>query len=786
MKPYRLIYFLLVLLSASILCFEIIATRITSVIFVNDYAFMILSLAILGLGSGGIISYYRMKSAGEPSKIIFILLVLLSISFCMFIVSVIEFSLTDPVPYFFLLVLPFFLGGMVYACVYRQFPERSFTLYACDLSGAALGSVGSLGVLSFLGAPNGVLFVALVAFGGAVTVLHRQMKTRYIGIIFSILVLCVGLLTFNGRKELLGEVPIGYFPEKDFYHVYPDPAVRYRILESRWSMYGRSDLVQYSHQDMVRQMFIDGAAGTQVYRFNGNIQHTNSILQELLLHQTTAIPFLCLHPDEKRSMLAIGPGGGKEILLGLFGGVGKITGVEVNPDFVDIVKEYQEFDGGVYSKFTNVHLIVEEGRHYVKQLKEPVDVLIMALPSTEQMQNIEPFAMSENYLLTREALKDYFTILTPEGRMIVTVHNRWELLRLLTTTVSVLREVGVAGSEVQKHVAVFDAEYAPTVVLKKNIFSNEEALRWKTTCESLPKDFPQVTFLPYGMKGDDRSAVVNFLTVGCSSDESLQAYIAHHEYDLAPCRDDQPYFYKIQKGVPLEFLRLLAAVAGFNLLLVLLSLRMIHKTKMPDAIHTFCVSLALFSCIGMGCMVLEISLFQKLVLYLGSPTVSLSILLSSLLVGMGLGSFFGDRIAGGDTIRRLVIAGGCIVLTGILLFVVSPAILSKCLELGTVLSSIICFLIILPLAFFMGIPFPSGIQLLRLENKEKYIPWMYGINGTMSVFGSVLAIVLSMYWGFTATYFIGLSVYLCFIILLYGFTRRGLLIQVKQTGSAGK
>ena len=166
-------------------------------------------------------------------------------------------------------------------------------------------------------------------------------------------------------------------------------------------------------------------------------------------------------------------------------------------------------------------------------------------------------------------------------------------------------------------------------------------------------------------------------------------------------------------------------------------------------------------------MILEISLFQKLVLYLGSPTISLSILLSSLLIGMGTGSYFGNNVFQTDIKRRLLFTSMSVVLVGLLLFLASPSILSKCLEYGIVLRSIVCFLMILPLAFFLGIPFPSCVQLLRLDNQEKYIPWMYGINGSMSVLGSVLAIVISMVWGFTPTYFIGLSFYLSIFIFLY-------------------
>jgi spermidine synthase len=91
-------------------------------------------------------------------------------------------------------------------------------------------------------------------------------------------------------------------------------------------------------------------------------------------------------------MLIIGPGGGKEVLLGLLSGVEQITGVEINPDFVDIIKEHRNFDGGIYTDFSNVNILVQEGRHFVKRSNQKFDLVVMTLPSTKQMQNIEALA----------------------------------------------------------------------------------------------------------------------------------------------------------------------------------------------------------------------------------------------------------------------------------------------------------------------------------------------------------------------------------------------------------
>ena len=159
----------------------------------------------------------------------------------------------------------------------------SFPLYAVDLSGAAVGSAASLALIGILGAPNSILLLALVMLCLSTVLMRTGSSTKKRTYAYSVLFVLAGALFYNGKYEFLGLVPIGDFPEKDFYHVYQGTSIRSQIIGSRWSIYGRSDLVQYSHQDMVRRLFIDGAAGTQVYRFNGNIRSTNSILQELLL-----------------------------------------------------------------------------------------------------------------------------------------------------------------------------------------------------------------------------------------------------------------------------------------------------------------------------------------------------------------------------------------------------------------------------------------------------------------------------------------------------------------------
>jgi spermidine synthase len=776
MKNTKSISLSILVVSAVVICFEIISTRISSVIFVQNYAFIILSLAVLGLGSGGIYSYYKIKpeeGSTKGPKIFSKFIILSGISLVLFITLEVIFSITNPYIYFLLLFAPFFFAGIVYAEFFRSYANAGFIIYASDLIGAALGSILSIYTFNLFNAVNAVLFLALVLFILSINsfVVEKKKQTLLYMVFFCVII----ALTVLGKKDLLGKVPIGYFPEKDIYYVYDDPNIESNIVDSRWSINGRSDLVEYNNQSFVKDLFIDGAAGSQMYKFNGNIANHDKLLDNLLIHNSTTIPFLFLTKEEMGNMLIIGPGGGKEILSGILGGVQNITGVEVNPDFVDIVKKYSDFNGGIYTNFPNVKIKVAEGRHFIKSTSQLYNIIVLALPSTKQLQNIDGIASNENFLLTVEAIKDYLKILSPNGQLIFTLHNRWELLRLIVTTLYAFKENRISNPDALNHFIILGSEYAPTIVIKKSAYTENEIDTIAKIAKSLPADLPKVTYFPY-QNNPINNEVENVLLKDIKKGQgSLEEDIANNSSDISPVRDDSPFFYNVNKGVPGDFENLLIAtsvVAALSVIIPFMKIKSKLKNNRKDkGKEIILLPLFIFISIGIGFMILEISLFQKFILYLGSPTIALSILLGSLLVGMGVGSFFGGKIYPNDFIKRLKNISGLIVIAGILLFTIYPVILNELLVYGLVLRAIVCFILLLPFGFLLGIPFPTGIQILKQNNLVKYIPWMYGVNGIMSVLGSVIAAILSMIWGFTPSFFAGLSMYFIIFILLISNSR---------------
>ena len=750
--------------SASVLSFEIIATRISSVIFVNSYAFAILSFAILGLSLGAIYEYYFGKKETLTEKNesqIFAPVFYHGVSTLLFIFIVTKVpAVTSPFFFFILILFPFFFAGRFYSNIFKLYSAESFKIYSVDLIGASIGCLLPLILIPYMGPINGVLVVSfslITILLASVYLTGSKIKTG-LTLLFGLAI--ITLIGFFAPKNWLGEIPIGEFEEKDFYHVYEDPSIRSTIVDSKWSIFGRSDLVEHSNQDRVKHIFIDGAAGSQMYKFGGDVNNIDPYTSSLLLQYTTSIPFLLLEENQKNSMLVIGPGGGKEILTGLVSNIGSITGVEINKDFVDIVKEESGYNGGIYTDFPNVSLIVNEGREYAKSTSRTYDLIVMALPSTQQLQSIDSYALSENYLLTVEAIEDYLNILTPEGELIFTVHNNWEMNKLIITVLEAFENRGIVKSEALNHLLAVETTYSPTLVIKKSAFTEEYISRTIDFLVQLPPELPKVTFIPYTW--DELSVTLGNSLLKSIKDErsSLEEIVSSKPYDIGAVYDDNPYFYNLSNGIPENFKNLLKLIIPVILLIILFPfIKARNKHKKEEGVY-FGRSVLIFVGLGAGFMLIEVSLFQKLILYLGSPTISLSVLLCSILVGMGAGSMVSSYFMPNDHFKRLFYSSLIIVLIGSIAIMVYPLILESIMDKSRFFRSFITFILVFPLGLIMGVPFPTSIQIMKKLNFESFIPWMYGVNGSMSILGSIGSIIISMLLGFKYALFLGLLLYL--------------------------
>jgi hypothetical protein len=527
-------------------------------------------------------------------------------------------------------------------------------------------------------------------------------------------------------------------------------------------------------------LYVDGTAGSPMYQFNRNPLHPNPPVEELKSTFPGYFPFLHLPESEKKEALIIGPGGGRDILLALMAGFQKITAVEVNGDLVEMVRSYSGYNGGIYSNFGQVKLVVEEGRHFLKGERERYDLIMLSLPVTNTSRSIEGFSLTENFLLTEDSVLEYFDHLTDGGSLAVVGHNDAEILKLLSIALSALRvrnvevtkamdQLYITGSQGTENYLVF--------VLKKQAFRPDESrLRYEAMLQ-LGFD-PVSSYFPHiGERGGLNPALVS-LSRGRMTPAQLEKRVEEKGYDVRPVSDDRPFFYKIERGIPKQ----VSFVFGASLLFTLIVAGIPFVIKMKEGTRTgrlrekgrhprssILKPMVLFVLIGVAFMLVEISLIQRLILFLGQPVLSLAAVLSSLLGGAGTGSLWSSRTSKGKIPKGISWAslGAAGVILCYILFL--PAVLEQLLGLGLVLRLGVTLLFLGPLGFLMGLPFPLGIRLMKEMGRGEDIPWMWGANGVSSVLGSATAIVVALTLGFTASLLIGVSCYLV-VFLIFRFS----------------
>lgn len=761
------------LVSFSLIAFEIALSRLLSVLLSYHYVFAVLALALLGLGGGGIFLHLFHRNGCKEKKpsgdfpfwaAIFALTVSFSVILGLRVGA--SFRALDNIFFYGLLFLiPFFFVGILLARVYREFPADSGKIYGFDLVGAACGSFGCLLLLDLLGVISAIFLLGLLSSVAALLLAGMQPpgKKKWIIPLFGFMVL---VLLFGAERSGYYQpgVPIGKNPAKEIHDVLYGPSIRGGIVETRWSAFGRTDLVKLLDYPEQMDIYLDGTAGSPMYRFAGDAGNPGPVIEGLKTTFPGYFPFLSLREEEKDDVLIIGPGGGRDVLLALMGGVRNITAVEVNKDMVDMVRRHSLFNGGIYRDLKNVQVVVEEGRHFLKRHKGNYDLIMLSLPVTNTSRSLEGFALTENFLFTTDAIADYWGHLSEEGRLLVVAHDDIEALRLLSLSLAFLRTKDMDEKQAMRHIYMVGSEDYLVFALKKKPLDHQETAFLYQAMHPLGYN-PGISFFP-GVRAPLNPALVA-LERGEKTAAELRALVKERGYDIDPVSDNNPFFYKFEKGLPKSVSLVLWVSA--TLLLLVAGVPLFKQRNYPRSLPgnrpnrrrpPFRVVL-LFAVLGVGFMLIEISLMQRFSLFLGSPVLSMAVLLSSLLAGAGMGGLWSKRLmTPTQTTRGIARASLWVAVIVLGYTVVLPLILDQLLGLSFAVRIGIVVALLLPLGFCMGIPFPSGIRLLQKIHMEPLIPWMWGVNGLGSVLGSTLTIAIAIRFGFTEAMIASAALYL--------------------------
>lgn len=751
-RQWPQIYFGIVATSLATLLLELTLTRLFSVIYFYHFAFLAISIALFGLGAGGVFSYLVAGWPGALFQKIGALATANAVSIVLCLTFLLkrtgEMSTRELMAAYFVAAIPFLLSGTIVSLVIADTIRRVNQVYFFDLVGAAGGCAILVPLLDRLGAPNTIL-VAAVLFAVSAAIwfhLSRSPRGRVAAVMLGLLL--VALITYNGKHAII-DVKFAKGQElkgEEFV---------------RWNSFSRIALKPEPGRDR-KTIVIDADAATGVARFD--FAHLSAEQRFGLAYGGPGFPYL-LRPGAKA--LIIGPGGGWDVSRAIAAGSKDITGVEINPIIANVImrERYPDYSNYLYSR-PEVKIVVEDGRSFVRRSHDHYQVLQATLVDTWASTAAGAFALSENNLYTSNAFVDYLSHLTPDGVMAFT---RWgfdpprESLRVVSLAIAALKQLGQENPAA--NIAVVREDLArlhgwgaqDTILIARNPLTPGDIERMRSAAD-LAKI--QVIYLP----GTTISTPFRDLLLAPKPQQFFQSYA----FDVRPVTDDRPFFFytvqprdvwnflkhasretadfKINKALPVLFALVAISIVATIIMMALPPLVLGNRLPREPGILK---ALLFFMFIGAGYILIQVALIQKFVLFLGHPTYALTVIIFSMLLSSGFGSLSSKKIARSDPRRvggiLLVIVAAIVAMS----FAITP-VTEGGVALPFAVKVLISVALIAPVGFAMGMPFPTGLTLLERAAPSS-VRWAWAVNAASSVLGSAGAIFLAIYIGLQMT-----------------------------------
>ena len=804
-------YIGLFLITACTLMLQVIQTRILSVVAWYHLAFFAISMAMFGLTVGAVWVYLRSNRFTEKTlsydltyfSTAFALSTLLCLIVQMSLTPIVTRSMTSILTWVELamcLSIPFFFSGIVVSLALTRSPFPVGRVYGADLLGAAVGCLGVLVLLNNTDGPSAILWVGAISAAGALSFSRSgiggmpQTKApldsflRHRMTIFVLIVICAVLngLSDYGLQPLVAK---GKFEAGDTYafrkwNTFSRVAV-YPQSTYQPQMWAPSPKMPEGLKAEQRTISIDADAGTTAYRFTGNLKEV-----EFLKYDVTTLAY---HLPNREHAVVIGVGGGRDMLSAAVFGLPDITGVEINPVLVKLLTDKTHF-----ADFTNVRslngvrFVIDEGRSWMARTQQSFDIIQMSLIDTWAATGVGAFSLSENGLYTVEAWRIFLSRLTPKGVFTV---SRWydpkqpsETGRMLSLAVAALFEIGVGNP--RDHIFLATQGSVANLILSRTPFSPTDLAALNDAAAYYQHNVlvsPAIT---------GASETLNRI-VTARDREDLQRHTSNLAFDFTPATDDRPFFFNqlpLTKPVQAFYLakEMIAAdthlggirkgnlVATATLIilfvislgLVVVSILVPLRHAVRDVGGKLAVGGTLyFLLIGIGFMMTEIGLLQRMSVFLGHPVYSLSVLLFTLILATGIGSVVSDIFPLDSRPRFLIwalLTGAYVAalphwLSGVFLAFDSASLLTR---------AILCIVTIAPAGLLLGFGFPTGMRLVSAIDRRP-TPWFWGVNGAAGTLASTVAVASSIAFGIGTTLTIGAACYVLLIPTVFFFISRG-------------
>lgn len=758
--------------------FQVLLTRVFSLTLWYHFAFMAISMAMFGMTVGALFVFLRPNAWPQATLPAAMGRCALLFAVSMAAAVFLHVYVFLPNPYalpllwtFLCAAVPFAFSGIFVSLALTRFPSQIGQLYAVDLAGAALGCLLVIVSLAWLDGLGAVLACATLAAAAAALLMHGPQRSAALAITAAL----AGTTTWAGihlaREEVaafaipyvkgMEEVAFDYERWNSFSRIVVTQPNDGRSYALTWSL---SAAYKAPIEIPNRWLQIDAGAGTQLIGFDGDLEKLEFLRWDLtnLVHHLRSDAQVCI----------VGAGGGRDILAAKLFGQKRVLAVEINPDIMRVVNgRFGEFTGHL-DRDPAVMLVNDEARSYLARTNERCDIVQLTFIDTWAATAAGAYVLTENTLYTVEGWKVFLDRLEDDGLLAVARGVSPELARLVALAREALLASGVEHPErhmvmVTNRLARPPRSFGPMgmLLVRKTPFSPAELALVRALSERMQ----------FEIELQPDQARSRFLLAVATGHRIGQAPAPDNlNYD-APT-DDRPFFFNMQRiGVsalshegPVGLLmKLLAGVAGLTLACIVLPL-VLAKTTLRRADAAL---LCFFAAIGAGFMLIEISMLQRLIVFLGHPAYSLSVVLFVLLLSSGIGS----RISALAPDERVAARGPAILV--LLTFVLAAAgaaavpLVSAFHASETPVRIAVSATLLASMGILMGMAFPLGMRLAQ-QTRPLLGPWLWGVNGAMSVMASVLAVVIAMAFGISASFWTGVASYVVALVAFAAAARR--------------
>ena len=816
----------LFILSLSVLLFELTLTRMFSIILWYNYAFMAISVAFFGLGIGALLVHLvknRMKRQELPKKIIQSTIgFAISLPIFLFVIGhIIPPSISFIYLFFLASSIPFLFAGLSMALIYLAMPSQITKLYFIDLAGASAATLILDPLIRGLGAESVLLLIGvfgtlppIIAYA---SLLYSQKKKEIMDRFITekkpasygfICTLCFcSFISCNLHSNILAIQP---GDSKGLRYLLANPA-GYTDASTKWNSFSRIDVVKHTgdisktgFRDLA-SILIDADALTPILKWNGS-----SSDRQWLKGYMDYMPYEMSRMNNS-IYLVIGSGGGEDILVALSAGSKNVTAVELNPLIVSAVKQYGGSSAGNLYNRKDVQLSIDDGRRFISSTNTKYDTIVIKLVDSWAAQLTGGYALSENYLYTVEAFKQYLNHLNGVNGKLVMVRWSTELPRLVPLAVEALREYGKGTSsqqDISKQILIVEDSpgltfgpnpqrtfYPVLLVIKNSPFTASELALIK---ERVNKSDAKVIAMPGGYVQPPYDRLLfsggnntNNNNNNNNQQQQLQQLLQvsydpqRLGFELKPPTDDSPFFFATQL-VPSQMVLLIETVLGVSgvLGLLLVYYSKVNKIKLTSS-SRFHIVFAMF--IGLGFIFLEITFIQRFLLLLGTPIMALTVILFSILLSTGIGAYLSGKLFHKNPYKAIMISIPPLVGIVLAYYVFLQGIIESAIVWQLPERIVLAFALLSPTGFLMGFQFPSITRMASSSSASSHlkqdlhgskgsngssgsssssgssgedITLLWGVNVIASVVGTVLTATSSMIIGFNGNLLIGVGLYL--------------------------